>query len=281
MLDYGSQNLLLPGSPMVHATDAEVSPKIGARYVLSGNAALLASVSRGFRGAPGVVTNPMLPPITMWAYELGTQLNAGPVAAYVALFLMDVQNEIIQDPITLEQVNAGASTRRGVSARVSWQANSRLLFQANGTWNNATIKEVSSGTPPIMIPEALVSGTRQLDPTIMYHTVPPQPGDDVPGVAEYNASISGEYRIGSRGGAGARMRFGGPFAPLGEPDVRTQPYVLLDIGGQVPIGHTGPVLDIALQNVFNTKFPEIRSSGYINPGAPIALRVAVSFAVAQ
>jgi hypothetical protein len=57
--------------------------------------------------------------------------------------------------------------------------------------------------------------------------------------------------------------------------------VLLDIGGQVPIGHTGPVLDIALQNVFNTKFPEIRSSGYINPGTPIALRVAVSFAVAQ
>jgi hypothetical protein len=37
------------------------------------------------------------------------------------------------------------------------------------------------------------------------------------------------------------------------------------------------MLDIALQNVTSTRFPEIRSSGFINPGAPVVLRVAVSF----
>lgn len=76
---------------------------------------------------------------------------------------------------------------------------------------------------------------------------------------------------------GARLRIGGPFTPIGEPDVQTQPFAVLDIGGQLPLGRGGPVLDIALQNVTSTKFPEIRSSGYINPGTPVVLRMAVSF----
>ena len=124
---------------------------------------------------------------------------------------------------------------------------------------------------------ALVGGTVQLDPTILFHLEPPAPGDPVPGVMDYNASIGGEYRIGSRAMVGARVRIGGPFTPIGEPDVQTQPYAVLDLGGQVPLGRSGPMLDIALQNVTSTKFPEIRSSGFINPGAPVVLRVAVSF----
>ena len=72
------------------------------------------------------------------------------------------------------------------------------------------------------------------------------------------------------------MRLGGPFTPIGEPGVQTQPYAVLDLGGQCRSAH-GPVLDIAVQNVTSTKFPEIRSSGFINPGAPVVIRVAVSF----
>ena len=275
VLQYGSQNLQVATAPMVHATSVQVSPKFGARYILGRKAALLASVARGFRGAPGVVTDPSLPPVSLWGVEVGTQLVFGGFTADLALFRMDVQNERIQDPVTLLVLDTGASTRQGVSARLGWQASTRLSFQANATWNNATIKasDPSSVTPAA----ALMAGTVQLDPTILFHLVPPQPGDPVPGVADYNASIGGEFRLGRRSMVGARVRLGGPFTPIGEPDVQTQPYAVLDLGGQLPLGRSGPMLDIALQNVTNTKFPEIRSSGYINPGAPIVLRVAMSF----
>ena len=94
---------------------------------------------------------------------------------------------------------------------------------------------------------------------------------------DYNASLGGEYRMGSRALVGARVRFGGPFTPIGEVDVQTQPYAVLDLGAQFPLSHRGPIIDVAVQNVTSTKYPEIRSSGFINPGAPVVVRVAVSF----
>jgi outer membrane receptor for ferric coprogen and ferric-rhodotorulic acid len=36
-------------------------------------------------------------------------------------------------------------------------------------------------------------------------------------------------------------------------------------------------LDVDLLNLFDTQYPEIRSSGYINPGAPRSLLVSVRF----
>jgi len=275
VLQYGSQNLQVVNAPMVHATSVQVNPKFGARYIVNSKAALLASVARGFRGAPGVVTDPSLPPLSMWAIEVGTQLVFGGFTADLALFRMDVQNDRIQDPVTLEVVNTGASYRQGVSARLGWQATSRLSFQANATFNNARIKE--SDPPGVTPVAALLDGTIQLDPTIMFHLIPPRPGDPVPGVMDYSGWLGGEYRIGGRATAGARLRIGGPFTPIGEPAVQTQPYAVLDLGGQLPLGRRGPILDIALQNVTSAKFPEIRSSGFINPGTPVVLRMAVSF----
>ncbi|MBP2648281.1 MAG: TonB-dependent receptor [Gemmatimonadetes bacterium] len=274
VIQYGSQDLQVENAPMARATSVQVSPKFGARYILSSKAALLASVARGFRGAPGVVTDPSLPPLSLWGVEVGTQLVFGGFTADLALFRMDVANERIQDPVTLLILDTGGSYRQGVSARLGWQASRRLSLQGNVTANNARIKE---SDPPVTPVAALVGGTVQLDPTILFHLEPPSPGDPVPGVMDYNASIGGEYRIASRAMVGARVRIGGPFTPIGEPDVQTQPYAVLDLGGQVPLGRSGPMLDIALQNVTGTKFPEIRSSGFINPGAPVVLRVAVSF----
>ena len=275
VIQYGSQNLQVTDAPMVHATSVQVSPKFGVRYILSSKAALLASVARGFRGAPGVVTDPSLPPLSLWGIEVGTQLVFGTLTADLSLFRMDVANERIQDPVTLLILDTGASYRQGASARLGWQASRRLSFQGNVTWNNARIKE---SDPPSVTTAAAISGsTVRLDPTILFHIEPPEPGDPVPAVMDYNASVGGEYRIATRAMVGARVRIGGPFTPIGEPHVQTQPYAVLDLGGQLPLGRSGPMLDIAVQNVTSTKFPEIRSSGFVNPGAPVVLRVAVSF----
>ena len=195
VIQYGSQDLQVTNAPMVHATTVQVSPKFGARYILSSKAALLASVARGFRGAPGVVTDPSLPPLSMWGIEVGTQLVFGGFTADLSLFRMDVANERIQDPVTLLILDTGASYRQGVSARLGWQATSRLSFQGKRHLEQCTHQGHRSGTGHAR--GRARGGTVQLDPTILFHLVPPEPGDPVPGVMDYNASLGGEYRSGA------------------------------------------------------------------------------------
>jgi outer membrane receptor for ferric coprogen and ferric-rhodotorulic acid len=53
---------------------------------------------------------------------------------------------------------------------------------------------------------------------------------------------------------------------------------VLDAGTSVQVAPLGAVVDLELQNLFDTKYPEIRASGFINPGAPRTLRAAIRFA---
>ena len=75
-----------------------------------------------------------------------------------------------------------------------------------------------------------------------------------------------------------QVRFSGPFTPIGEPSVRTRPYAIADLGASIRLGGFGTI-DLDLQNVLNAKYPEIRASGYINPGAPRTLRAALRLPV--
>ena len=109
-----------------------------------------------------------------------------------------------------------------------------------------------------------------------FHDEPLQPGDAVPGVSEYFGRIGAEYLWQDGFSSYLLARFTGPFTPIGEPGVSTQPYAVVDVGGSVAFGPTTS-LDVDLLNVFDTKYPEIRASGYINPGAPRSLLVAVRF----
>jgi outer membrane receptor for ferric coprogen and ferric-rhodotorulic acid len=75
----------------------------------------------------------------------------------------------------------------------------------------------------------------------------------------------------------ALLRFSGPYTPIGEPSVRTQEYAVVDLGASVRLGGSGTTLDLDLLNAFDTKYPELRASGFLNPGAPRSLRAAVRF----
>jgi hypothetical protein len=75
----------------------------------------------------------------------------------------------------------------------------------------------------------------------------------------------------------ALVRFSGPYTPIGEPGVRTQEYAVLDLGASIRLGQSGTTLDLDLLNAFDTRYPELRASGYLNPGAPRSLRAAMRF----
>jgi len=275
-IQYGSLDRLLPDGTMRHASTVQVSPKLGARYLLGESTALLASVSHGFRGAPGVVTDPSIPPLGVWGEEVGVQFAPTGLDLKLALFRLDVSNDRVQDPISLQIVSTGSSYRQGVNLSAAWQATQRVMLRAEGTWNDARVKGDAAAEGPDAL-RSLVADTAVMVHRLMNHLEPPHPGDPVPGVARYNARVGAGVLLGTRTNLSAWLRLTGPFTPIAEPTVRTAAYALVDLEASLPIGHGGTMIDMALQNVFDTRYPEIRSGGFINPGTPRALRVAVRY----
>ena len=274
-LRYGSRDRLATGGAWRHETAWIASPKLGARYLLGGRMALLASVSRGFRGAPGVIGDPGRAPLVAWAKEVGIAYEHGDLRAHVAAFRTDVGNERIQNPVTREISDAGQSRRQGISvdAEVPLGAGARLTIDA--TLNDARVTGSAPDTTatPLVIMAARAAGS--LQPA--FHLEPLEPGARVPGVARYFGRASLEARTGRGVEVRVTSRVGGPFTPIGEPDIRTQPYAVLDLGTSVELRGLGAVLDLELQNVLDTRYPELRASGYLNPGAPRTLRAAFRF----
>ena len=258
----------LAGTASQGRTHQLISPKLGARYVMSGALALAGSVARGFRGAPGVISDPAREPERVWAKELGIEWVGKMAQVHLALFRLDVAGERVQDPITRDITGAGRSVRQGVEGSVEFPLGPRLRLTASGTINDANISERLAAPSPVVALER--GGVR---PSL--HLVPLAPGDPVPGVSRYLARAGLEAAVAGRLTVGGLVRLNGPFTPIGEPAVETQSYLLADLEGTVALGPSGWLLDWELQNMFNTRFPEVRSSGYLNPGTPRALRISV------
>ena len=106
--------------------------------------------------------------------------------------------------------------------------------------------------------------------------MPLTPGARVPGVARYLGRAEAAFMPTPAVEARALLRWSGPFTPIGEPGVRTRPYLLTDLAASIRLPRWG-TLDIELQNLLDTRYPEIRASGFINPGAPRTLRTALRF----
>jgi hypothetical protein len=268
----------LAGSPWMSASHLILSPKLGARYLLAGGWSLLASLSQGFRGAPGVIADPSLEPIRGWSKEVGARYDGSSVTAQLALFRLDVSHERIQDPVTREVLATGKSLRQGINLDAEVRLSRRLTFMVDGTINDAHVKgDAGSDPTPIIVPDlAISSDMKPIRPS--FHIAPLEPGDPVPNVAQWLGRVGLEAAWTPRVSTRAMVRFSGPYTPIGEPGVETQSYAVLDAGTSVELGPLRAMLDLELQNVFDTKYPEIRASGFLNPGAPRTLRAALRFA---
>jgi len=270
----------LAGGGWRSAGDLIVSPKLGARYLPGGGWSLLTSVSQGFRSAPGVIGDPSLDPIRGWSKEVGARYDGTAVTAQVALFRLDVSHERIQDPVTREVLPTGRSKRQGINGDAEVRLNRVFTLFADGTINDARIKgdgSAGDATPAVAVPDlALSTGETPLRPS--FHIEPLEPGARVPNVARWLGRIGVEAAITPRIATRAMLRLSGPYTPIGEPGVETQSYAVLDLGGSLVVTPLRAVLDLELQNAADTKYPEIRASGFINPGAPRTLRAVLRFA---
>jgi outer membrane receptor for Fe3+-dicitrate len=276
LVRYSSLDLLDPAAVRQSETRTLASPKLGARYLLSSRVALLANLSRGFRGAIGVIGDPTRPPVTAWSKELGTSYDDSRLHAQVALFRIDVSDERILDPVTREVSDAGQSVRQGVSLDLSWTAVPRVRLMFEGTYNDAKITNIEeSGAVTVSDELAAAVAPGPIVPNL--HDVPLTPGSKVPGVASWLGRTGVEADLLTSVTTRALVRFSGPFTPIGEPGVRTQEYAVLDLGASIRLGQSGTTLDLDLLNAFDTRYPELRASGFLNPGAPRSLRAAMRF----
>jgi len=265
------------GTPWRSGSDLILSPKLGARYLVGGGWSLLSSLSQGFRGAPGVISDPSLEPVRGWSKEVGARYDGTSLTGQLALFRLDVSHERIQDPVTREVLPTGKSVRQGVNIDAEVRLTQWLAFTADGTVNDARVKHTSaSGSSPLILSDvSLGPDEKPIRPS--FHIEPLEPGDPVPNVAKWLGRLGLEAAWTQKVSTRASVRFSGPFRPIGEPGVETRSYAVLDAGTTVGVGALGAVLDLELQNVFDAKYPEIRASGFINPGAPRTLRAALRF----
>jgi outer membrane receptor protein involved in Fe transport len=268
LIHYQSLNRLDSLAGWEEATDPVLSPKLGASYLASSRLMLLGSLARGFRGPIGVIADPERPLVTAWAGEVGAEYNGGVLQLGLSLFQFNTVNERIKDPVTLEVIATGTSRRRGITASAAIVIAHRLTLEASGTANDAVI---TSAAEPIAV--SFDRGVIQ-PPRPSFHDEPLAPGDVVPGVSDYFGRFGAEWLLREGLAAYGLVRFTGPFTPIGEPGVSTQPYAVVDFGGSLGMGPF-VAIDVDLLNVFDTKYPEVRASGYINPGAPRSLLVSV------
>jgi len=276
LVRYSSLDQLDPAAERRSETRTLASPKLGARYLLGSRVALLANLSRGFRGAVGVIGDPTRPPVTAWSKELGASYDDGRLHTQVALFRLDVSNERILDPVTREVSDAGESVRQGVSLDLTWTAAPRLRFLLEGTYNDAKITGVTE-SEPLTVTDGLAAAVAPGSIVPNLHDVPLTPGSKVPGVASWLGRTGVEADLLTALTGRALVRFSGPFTPIGEPGVRTQEYAVVDLGVSIRLARSGTTFDFDLLNAFDTRYPELRASGFLNPGAPRSLRASVRF----
>ena len=268
-LHYETRDVLNSGPEESHDR-VIVNPKLGARYLLSGSLALLGSLSHGFRGAPGVIGDPSRPPLEAWAGEVAVEWLPGTIELHVAAFRMEVSNERTLDPITLEISSAGSSRRQGIDLRGRLPLTGTLALSVAGTWNDAHLTDAAADTHTEDHASASAISAHQF-----LHDEPLS--DDVPGVAQYTVQAGLEALIGSSLSAAATVRVLGPYTPIGEPDIRTKAYGVVDLSALWALNDLVTV-DFGIENLFDRNYPELRSSGFINPGLPRTVRLALTWA---
>ncbi len=248
------------------ATNTVVSPKLGARYRVAESWYAIASTARGFRSPVGIIGDPQREPYLSWSHEIGVEKEGSTWRTEVTGFWTAVANERVLDPVTLTPSGAGSSDRVGVDVQLSLGLPLGLRADVSGTWNHARLDA----------PYADAHEDHALSVFDPETPVVPEGSPDysthVPGLADYLGSLRVSGRLSERVAVRVGWRLVGPHVPIGEPTLKTQAYSVLEAGGAWEVSE-GRTLEVDVTNILDVKYVELRSSGYVTPGAPPQLRI--------
>jgi outer membrane cobalamin receptor len=226
------------------------TPKLSALYRLTPVFSAYAAFNGGFRSPEGIIADPSAQPLRAWASEIGVRAQSDRFEGGLALFNVDVHNEQSLDPLDPTHVVAqGHSRRRGIEADARFGIIPAVALFTHATVNDAKYLNVATDEGE------------------------PLDGADVFGVAR--ATVEGGADFQWRGAVGSIWAaYTGPFTPIGEPDVRTSGYALLDARGVIPVAHLWSIA-VGIQNILDKRYPEVRASGFVSPGQPRTVLVTV------
>jgi outer membrane receptor protein involved in Fe transport len=236
------------------ATHAVLSPKLGALVHLTPNLGLYANASRGFRSSDGVITDPSLVPITLWAYETGLKLDASTITASAAVFRMNVSNEQTFNPLTAGSINGGSSRRQGVELDLRTTLVSHTALAADWTFNDAHY------THQITAPEDDPDNPIDLSGFRIFNTAR-YVGSASIDIAPTNVIQSARWVLRVSG------NWVGPYSPFDEPGVVLGSYGLMHLGTRIRVA-AHAVVDAGVRNVFDRAYPELVADHIVAPGQP-------------
>lgn len=121
-------------------SEAEFNPKGGILVMPFEGLDLYGNIGTGFVLPSGFLKfeNPQLEPSEMTSYDLGVRfLPVAEMLLQLSVFRMDTKDEVITDPITLEETNAGETRRQGIEAAAEWYVIPDLLLYVNGAYQDA------------------------------------------------------------------------------------------------------------------------------------------------
>ena len=252
-----------------------LDPKLGAVWYARGDLQFYGSAARGFRSAPRTIAEPSKAPITVWAYEAGARFSLKRIGGSVALFRLNTQNEEVYNPVTLQTEESGHSIREGIETELSLRPIPQLEIETHWTFNTKGqfyLADSGAATMPamVMVPRFSMAGGYAASNAMH------DDGNlrDVTGVARYSARGGIAVHPTPRLSLNAWVTVMGPYIPAGEPDVKTDAFSIANVqGGAWLNDHIE--LTVGLDNILNTRAPEIRASGSINPVAPRNVHVGV------
>ncbi|HEY5086212.1 MAG TPA: TonB-dependent receptor, partial [Gemmatimonadaceae bacterium] len=251
------------GGVPASATHGVLSPKLGALLHLTNSLGLYANASRGFRSSDGVLVDPTLVPITVWAYETGLKLDLNAVAASAALFRMNVSNEQTFNPLTSGSVNGGSSRRQGVELDLRTTLVAHTALSADWTFDDArytheTLPQGDSPGNPVNLSGLHVYNTARYVGSAALDIAPTA----VIPKATWILRVSGNWV--------------GPYSPFDEPGVVLGAYGLLHLSTRAHVS-ARTVLDAGVRNVLNRAYPELVAGHIVAPGEPRSAYVGLTY----
>jgi len=242
-LDLQNNESTPDGGTSVSHGKSIFSPKVGLLYHLPVAADLYANVSRGFRQTDGVIEDPTLPFITVWAYETGIKVDTRDLSGSLALFQMDVSNEQTFDPITLTDVSGGKSRRQGVEADFVARLAPAVRLTGDWTFTSAKYQQLITDDGDTLN-GARVFNTAKYTGVASLEVAPP--------TAPWRLRLSTNVL--------------GPYTPFDEPGVERPAYGLLHVSGGWRLGAAD--LQVGVRNILNHAYRELEAGGFVTPGEP-------------